>query len=281
MTPPMSTPGVVLAAPGYTLGTANTKGAATTVAPTDSTLLAFDATVPPAETNPATAAAGAAAVAARRDHLHAVASPATPTTQASGDAATSGAGTGFATDTHKHGFPTLAAVQAVVPALVPFWGQAPGAVVAAPSTLTANRAYLVPLPPVAIATAITAVLFQVGIQSGNVDVGLYSTTDWATFTRVASSGSTACPAAAFRNAIALSATLQPGTQYLLAFAADNGVATIGGWSADNGTGILLSEVAYIKATSFPLPTSLTGMSDVAANTTIPLLMGSVTGGQGI
>lgn len=70
MTPPMSTPGVVLAAPGYTLGTANTKGAATTVAPTDSTLLAFDATVPTTIVSAAAAATGSAAVAARRDHTH-------------------------------------------------------------------------------------------------------------------------------------------------------------------------------------------------------------------
>lgn len=94
-------------APTVALSTAGATGSAATALRSDATIVAFDATVPPAETNPATGAAGAAAVAARRDHLHAVAPPATPTTQAFGDAATSGAGTGFATDTHKHGMPVV------------------------------------------------------------------------------------------------------------------------------------------------------------------------------
>lgn len=60
---------------------------------------------PVAETNPATAAPGAVGTSSDSGHRHAIAAPATPSTQAFGDAATSGAGTGFATDTHKHGFP--------------------------------------------------------------------------------------------------------------------------------------------------------------------------------
>jgi len=60
---------------------------------------------PVAETNPATGAAGSSGSASDAGHLHAIASPATPTTQALADVATSGAGTGMATDTHKHGMP--------------------------------------------------------------------------------------------------------------------------------------------------------------------------------
>lgn len=59
-----------LAAPAFTLGTSNVKGAALTVPPTDSTILAFDATTPAAVAY--TGAVGAAVVAARRDHAHAL-----------------------------------------------------------------------------------------------------------------------------------------------------------------------------------------------------------------
>ena len=53
--------------PALTLTTANAIGAATTYIRTDASILAFDATVPPAL---GTAAAGTASVAARRDHVH-------------------------------------------------------------------------------------------------------------------------------------------------------------------------------------------------------------------
>ena len=61
---------VSLAAPSFTLGTANTAGAAVTAIASDSTLLMFDATVPTTIAYSATAAAGSAAVVARRDHTH-------------------------------------------------------------------------------------------------------------------------------------------------------------------------------------------------------------------
>ncbi|HAH32444.1 MAG TPA: hypothetical protein DCL44_09060, partial [Elusimicrobia bacterium] len=54
-------------APGLTLGTANGAGAASTYVRTDATLALFDATVPAAL---GAEAAGSAAVAARRDHIH-------------------------------------------------------------------------------------------------------------------------------------------------------------------------------------------------------------------
>lgn len=55
------------AAPALTLGTSNAAGTANTFVRTDATILTFDATVPVAL---GTAAAGSAAVAARRDHVH-------------------------------------------------------------------------------------------------------------------------------------------------------------------------------------------------------------------
>ena len=60
--------GTTLAAPALTLGTANSAGSATTALATDSTILAFDTTLPAAT---GTAATGSATTAPRRDHVHA------------------------------------------------------------------------------------------------------------------------------------------------------------------------------------------------------------------
>jgi hypothetical protein len=58
------------ATPAIVLGTAAAAGAASTVIRSDSTIVAFDATVPVTQAYGDTAATGAAAVAARRDHRH-------------------------------------------------------------------------------------------------------------------------------------------------------------------------------------------------------------------
>lgn len=63
--------------PAIVLGTAAAAGSATTAVRTDATIVAFDATVPVTQAFGDSAAVGAAAVAARRDHKHAM--PATPT----------------------------------------------------------------------------------------------------------------------------------------------------------------------------------------------------------
>jgi hypothetical protein len=60
----------VFAAPGLTLGTANTAGSSGQAVATDATILAFDATVPVTQAFGDAAATGSATVAARRDHKH-------------------------------------------------------------------------------------------------------------------------------------------------------------------------------------------------------------------
>ncbi len=70
--------GVSFATPAIVLGTAAAAGAASTVIRSDSTIVAFDATVPSTQAFGDSASAGSAAVAARRDHKHAM--PATPVT---------------------------------------------------------------------------------------------------------------------------------------------------------------------------------------------------------
>ena len=125
---------ITFAAPSFTLGTVNTQGAATTPVPSNSTILAFDATVPTTSAVGDSAATGAAAVAARRDHAHgresfatnalvlgtaAAAGAATtpmrsndtiaafdvtvPTTSAVGDSAATGAAAVAARRDHAHG----------------------------------------------------------------------------------------------------------------------------------------------------------------------------------
>ena len=61
---------VVLTTPGFTLGTSNAAGSALTSIASDSTLAVFDATVPTTIAYGASAAAGSAVVAGRRDHTH-------------------------------------------------------------------------------------------------------------------------------------------------------------------------------------------------------------------
>tara|TARA_R100001086_G_scaffold231503_1_gene152260 strand:- start:56 stop:658 length:603 start_codon:yes stop_codon:yes gene_type:complete len=70
-----------LTAPSFTLGTANAAGSAVTAVASDSTLLAFDTTLPDAITFGQSGAAGSATTTSRRDHAHAMAAETESTTQ--------------------------------------------------------------------------------------------------------------------------------------------------------------------------------------------------------
>ncbi len=80
-----------LAAPAFTLGTTNAAGDAVTAISSNSTLLAFDTTLPDAITFGQSGAAGSATVTARRDHVHAMEAetPTVAATQAEMEAASS------------------------------------------------------------------------------------------------------------------------------------------------------------------------------------------------
>ena len=71
--------------PAFTLGTTNAAGDAITAVASNSTLLAFDATLPAATGTPA---AGVATVAGRRDHVHASTVAATQAEEEAGSAIT-------------------------------------------------------------------------------------------------------------------------------------------------------------------------------------------------
>ena len=74
-----------LTTPAFTLGTANAAGDALTAVASNSTLLAFDTTLPAAT---GTAAVGSATTATRRDHVHASNIAATQTEQEAGSSTT-------------------------------------------------------------------------------------------------------------------------------------------------------------------------------------------------
>jgi len=67
-----------LAAPSFTLGTANAAGSAVTAVASDATLLAFDTTLPDAITFGQSGAVGSSTTAARRSHAHAMESATPP-----------------------------------------------------------------------------------------------------------------------------------------------------------------------------------------------------------
>jgi len=99
----------VLAAPAFTLGTANAAGDALTSIASNSTLLTFDATLPAATGTPAV---GTATVAPRRDHVHAGTTLAAPALTLGTANGAGGAATAFATNS------TILAFDTTVPASV-------------------------------------------------------------------------------------------------------------------------------------------------------------------
>jgi len=90
---PASGAGVTYGTPAVVLGTAAANGSIDEAIRRDSTIVAFDATVPSTQAYGDAAATGSAAVAARRDHKHAM--PATPVTSIAkaGSSAITGAAT--------------------------------------------------------------------------------------------------------------------------------------------------------------------------------------------
>jgi hypothetical protein len=94
-----------LAVPGFTLGTANAAGTAKTAVASDSTLLAFDTTLPAAT---GTAAVGTATTAPRRDHVHTGTTLAAPALTLGTANSAGAAATAFATNSTLLAFDTSA-----------------------------------------------------------------------------------------------------------------------------------------------------------------------------
>lgn len=167
---------------------------------------------------------------------------------------------------------------------VPTWGAATGAI--APTHLAgmgsggsslavvANTAYLMPISNVTVTTTLTRLTWALlSVVAGNYDVGIYSSDDEATFTRLASKGSTAQPAAGNIITTIATATVTPvaGRRWYYGIA----LSTASSVEATNHSTIAAGGIpGYTKAASFPLPASLTAMTAVAS-AALPVIHGAV------
>jgi hypothetical protein len=105
-------------------------------------------------------------------------------------------------------------------------------------------------------------LYQVGTQSGNVDVGIYANTGSGESAAPSSSrftlGTTPCPAAG-----TISVTVSPALQVTaggdwFALAADNATATFGTTYSELFQTEMMRSWGVFRSSSFPLPASLLG-----------------------
>lgn len=163
-----------------------------------------------------------------------------------------------------------------MPSMLEVWKPQAMATTAA-ATGTANTAYGIFMEPVGVGMTITKIRIQIAVQNGNIDVGLYSW-DGTTATRLAALGSTACPGVAVYDADISNVDVVPGLRYIIFVAADGATASF--YRCDyTVTGVpTLSGIAVSKATSFPLPATMTSLS--AAGLTLgPAAYGLVSGGN--
>lgn len=142
------------------------------------------------------------------------------------------------------------------------------------SAVVANTAYLMPINNVVTPTSISRIFWGlITLVAGNYDVGIYYSDDEATFTRLVSKGSTAQPAAGAVISTVGATTITPVTGrrwfYAIALSTASSLAVAGSGGLNSQT-----IPGYLKATSFPLPASLTGMT-AAGVTSIPVLNGAV------
>lgn len=137
------------------------------------------------------------------------------------------------------------------------------------ATLAANTAYLAKVR-VSRPVRITQMSYLVGTASGNVDLGVYQS-NGTTLTRMGSTGSTAAAGSSVIQTIALTATvwINPGVDYYLGIAPDNGTVSIGRVTP-NSVVTTLGRRAVSIATSFPLPATIT-LSSTAGSSTLALI----------
>lgn len=118
----------------------------------------------------------------------------------------------------------------------------------------ANRAIYVPCY-VPIAVTLTGIRLRVGTQNGNICVGLYDSSG----TRVATSGSVACPAAGLQT-VAFTANYSAAAgRYYLALSASGNTATF----STTGSGTAMPASVRYQETAHPLPASATFAGDAS------------------
>lgn len=129
---------------------------------------------------------------------------------------------------------------------------------AAAASSGSNQARLYLITTLTGSATVTTVRFGVSVSSGNVDVGIYSLSG-TTLTKLASSGSTACPAGGDASITIASTTLNPTSgPFYLAIAVDNTSATLysGQGTANMIASPITGQTMYRFTSSFPLPATL-------------------------
>lgn len=269
------------AAPALTLGTANSAGADTGhFFPPNSTIAAFDATVPVSQAMGDAAATGAAGVAARRDHKHGMPSFATPAivlgtaaaagaaatamrtdativafdvtvpvTQNFGDAAATGAAIVSARRDHVHGMPATPAGQPPYPLNVvgqAQWYNPPGVTFAGATGVAGvglNNLVAIPvfLPASAVISGV-GLWVASAVTSAACRIGLYAdSAGKPSGAALFDSGSIACATTGAKNANPAYTVLTTGW-YWLAYVPQGAEANTGTVTAGS------TSVIYIPAT---------------------------------
>ena len=122
--------------------------------------------------------------------------------------------------------------------------------------LSANFGWFAAFQVLRPATATNAA-FQVTTQNGNLDLGIYQDDGAGNLTRIASTGSFACPAAGYASrALTAPVALVPGVRYYAAIATDSASAAVYAGATGGGLGSGARMSCYIPS-SFPLPASRT------------------------
>ncbi len=155
----------------------------------------------------------------------------------------------------------------IAPAVVASWHTATGN-----TTGSANRAFLCPIGPILVPTSLTKISFNCVASASNWDVGIYYTDDESTFTKLFSTGSFAALGTGVQTKSFGAQVLTPvaGRRWYLAIATDSVTNTFRGTDPNSGL------KWYAKATSFALPSSLTGMTTAATVADAPVLHGYAT-----
>ena len=169
--------------------------------------------------------------------------------------------------------------EALPDAWLPLYPPAAGA---AQSALGASLGYLIPMRPFDRRVTITELMVTLGGSTDTIDVGIYSTTDYVTFTRVASTGSLAFPGTDNQHLNITDTVLDPGTVYYTAISFSGTTATIAslvGTAMPTGVDGSTAGYAYVRLgeDSHPLPATMTGMTTENADN--PLIAGVISGGR--
>lgn len=111
-------------------------------------------------------------------------------------------------------------------------------------------------------TPITKLAINVGVQSGNISVAVLRGTAGRNppTTRIATSGSVACPAAGYAEIALDVPVMVDGRTDWFALACDNNTATFGRVSAPGSSNNFGAGLAYLQDGLFPVPAAPTGLT---------------------